>query len=73
MSKFVTSTKHIGFSPLQDRRQFPQRYYEYLDEFRSPDGPIFLKICGESVCNGISNDYLGVSLQSMRTSGDIFQ
>ncbi|KAH6765398.1 Serine carboxypeptidase S28 family protein [Perilla frutescens var. hirtella] len=47
------------FSPY-DRRQFAQRYYEYLDEFRAPDGPIFLKICGESACSGISNDYLGV-------------
>lgn len=47
------------FSPY-DRRQFAQRYYEYVDEFRVHDGPIFLKICGESVCSGISNDYLGV-------------
>ncbi|XP_075493243.1 putative serine protease EDA2 isoform X3 [Primulina tabacum] len=47
------------FSPY-DRRQFGQRYYEYLDNFRIPDGPIFLKICGESACDGIVNDYLGV-------------
>ncbi|KAL2906715.1 putative serine protease EDA2 [Bienertia sinuspersici] len=47
------------FSPY-DHRQFQQRYYEYLDYFRSPDGPIFLKICGESSCNGIVNDYLSV-------------
>ncbi|KAG9129902.1 hypothetical protein Leryth_007005 [Lithospermum erythrorhizon] len=47
------------FSPY-DHRQFPQRYYEYLDHFRMPNGPIFLKICGESACTGISNDYLGV-------------
>ncbi|CAA0839214.1 Serine carboxypeptidase S28 family protein [Striga hermonthica] len=47
------------FSPY-DHRQFKQRYYEYLDHFRAPDGPIFLKICGESTCNGIVNDYVGV-------------
>ncbi|XP_010271475.1 PREDICTED: probable serine protease EDA2 [Nelumbo nucifera] len=47
------------FSPL-DHRQFGQRYYEFLDYFRVPDGPIFLKICGESSCNGIPNDYTNV-------------
>lgn len=47
------------FSPY-DHRQFGQRYYEFLDHFRIPDGPIFMKICGESECKGISNDYLGV-------------
>ncbi|KAL3844694.1 hypothetical protein ACJIZ3_002097 [Penstemon smallii] len=47
------------FSPY-DHRLFGQRYYEYLDDFRTPDGPIFLKICGESACNGIPNDYIGV-------------
>lgn len=47
------------FSPY-DHRQFAQRYYEYLDHFLPPDGPIFLKICGESACNGISNDYINV-------------
>jgi len=39
-----------------------QRYYEFFDYFRVPDGPIFLKICGESSCNGIANDYISVSL-----------
>lgn len=47
------------FSPF-DHRQFKQRYYEFLDHFRPPDGPIFLKICGESSCNGIANDYISV-------------
>ncbi|KAH9609071.1 hypothetical protein KSS87_021831 [Heliosperma pusillum] len=47
------------FSPY-DHRQFEQRYYEYLDNFRSPNGPIFLKICGESACSGIVNDYINV-------------
>ncbi|KAK4585237.1 hypothetical protein RGQ29_022768 [Quercus rubra] len=47
------------FSPF-DHRQFQQRYYEFLDHFRLPDGPIFLKICGESSCNGITNDYISV-------------
>ncbi|ERN16345.1 probable serine protease EDA2 isoform X2 [Amborella trichopoda] len=47
------------FSPT-DHRVFEQRYYEYLDYFRVPDGPIFLMICGESTCNGIVNDYSAV-------------
>ncbi|KAG6766728.1 hypothetical protein POTOM_027899 [Populus tomentosa] len=45
---------------LQDHHKFQQRYYEFLDYFRMPDGPIFLKICGESSCDGIANDYIGV-------------
>ncbi|OWM66423.1 hypothetical protein CDL15_Pgr013640 [Punica granatum] len=47
------------FSPY-DHHQFAQRYYEFLDYFQMPDGPIFLKICGESACNGITNDYISV-------------
>ncbi|XAR73802.1 Prolyl oligopeptidase [Bertholletia excelsa] len=47
------------FSPY-DHRKFAQRYYEFLDDFRVPDGPIFLKICGESACSGIVNDYISV-------------
>ncbi|KAJ0097149.1 hypothetical protein Patl1_29049 [Pistacia atlantica] len=48
------------FSPY-DHRQFEQRYYEFLDYFRpAENGPIFLKICGESACNGITNDYISV-------------
>ncbi|KHN41677.1 Putative serine protease EDA2 [Glycine soja] len=47
------------FSPY-DHHQFRQRYYEFLDYFRIPDGPIFLVIGGEGPCNGITNDYIGV-------------
>ncbi|KAI5581401.1 hypothetical protein POPTR_007G015400v4 [Populus trichocarpa] len=47
------------YSPF-DHHKFQQRYYEFLDYFRVPDGPIFLKICGESSCDGIANDYIGV-------------
>ncbi|CAN6282506.1 unnamed protein product [Urochloa humidicola] len=47
------------FNPT-DHHQFKQRYYEFLDYYRAPNGPIFLKICGEASCNGISNDYLAV-------------
>ncbi|KAK9165267.1 hypothetical protein Scep_000458 [Stephania cephalantha] len=47
------------FSPY-DHRRFNQRYYEFVDHFRVPDGPIFLKICGESSCDGISNDYTSI-------------
>ena len=52
---------------LQDHRQFKQRYYEFLDYYRAPNGPIFLKICGEASCNGIGNDYLAVSLMSIQS------
>lgn len=45
------------FSPY-DHSKFQQRYYEYLDNFKIPDGPIFLIICGEAACGGISNDYI---------------
>ncbi|KAG8383412.1 hypothetical protein BUALT_Bualt04G0010100 [Buddleja alternifolia] len=58
------------FSPY-DHRQFGQRYYEYLDEFRAPDGPIFLRICGESACNGIANDYIKESLNVKRNKSNI--
>ncbi|KAK7376057.1 hypothetical protein VNO78_34907 [Psophocarpus tetragonolobus] len=47
------------FSPY-DHRQFRQRYYEFLDYFRIPDGPIFLLIGGEGTAKGIGNDYLAV-------------
>lgn len=46
---------------VQDHRQFKQRYYEFLDYYRAPNGPIFLYICGEASCNGIGNNYLAVS------------
>jgi hypothetical protein len=46
------------FSPT-DHRQFKQRYYEFAD-YHAGGGPVFLRICGESSCNGIPNDYLAV-------------
>ncbi|KAL9245658.1 hypothetical protein vseg_019283 [Gypsophila vaccaria] len=61
--KYLPTQQHLfnqtldHFSPF-DHRQFQQRYYEYLDNFRSPDGPIFLRICGEYACTGIPDDYL---------------
>ena len=51
----------VWLMQLQDHRQFKQRYYEFLDYHQKKDGPIFLKICGESACPGIANDYLSVS------------
>ncbi|CAL9156152.1 unnamed protein product, partial [Musa hybrid cultivar] len=47
------------FSPT-DHHKFRQRFYEFLDYYQVPKGPIFLKICGESACNGIVNDYTSV-------------
>ncbi|KAM3238819.1 putative serine protease EDA2 [Capsicum annuum] len=64
-SKYLTKEEHWfnqtldHFSPY-DHRTFGQRYYEFLDYFRFPDGPIFLKICGEAACSGIPNDYLSI-------------
>ncbi|WVZ23806.1 hypothetical protein V8G54_002350 [Vigna mungo] len=63
--KYLTNQEHWfdqtldHFSPY-DHRQFRQRYYEFLDYFRIPDGPIFLLIGGEGTSNGIANDYLAV-------------
>ncbi|XP_062205766.1 probable serine protease EDA2 isoform X2 [Phragmites australis] len=47
------------FSPT-DHRVFKQRYFEFLDYHRAPGGPVFLRICGESACDGIPNDYSAV-------------
>uniref|UniRef100_A0A0D9XLG2 Serine carboxypeptidase S28 family protein n=1 Tax=Leersia perrieri TaxID=77586 RepID=A0A0D9XLG2_9ORYZ len=49
------------FSPT-DRRQFKQRYFEFTDYHTGSagGGPVFLRICGESSCDGIPNDYLAV-------------
>ncbi|XP_044401384.1 probable serine protease EDA2 isoform X4 [Triticum aestivum] len=47
------------FSPT-DHRQFKQRYFEFLDYHDDPNGPVFLRICGESSCDGLPNDYLAV-------------
>lgn len=63
--KYLTNEVHWfnqtldHFSPY-DHRRFGQRYYEFLDYFRMPDGPLFLKICGEGSCDGIANDYISV-------------
>jgi len=46
---------------LQDHPEFRQRYYEFVEYFEIPDGPIFLVIGGESELTGIDNDYVGVS------------
>ncbi|XP_015582304.2 probable serine protease EDA2 isoform X2 [Ricinus communis] len=65
-SNTYLTTKELWFNQIldhyspYDHRRFQQRYYEYLDYFRAPGGPIFLKICGESSCNGIANDYISV-------------
>lgn len=56
----AVSCAYLVVAP-QDHHQFRQRYFEFLDYFRIPDGPIFLVIGGEGPCNGITNDYIGVS------------
>jgi len=53
---------------LQDQREFLQRYYEFVEYFDVPDGPIFLVIGGESELSGIENDYVAVSCKSWSTS-----
>ncbi|XP_010919395.1 probable serine protease EDA2 isoform X1 [Elaeis guineensis] len=63
-SAYLTKEEHWfnqtldHFSPI-DHLQFKQRFYEFLDYYQD-GGPIFLKICGESACNGIVNDYTSV-------------
>ncbi|OIT36458.1 putative serine protease eda2 [Nicotiana attenuata] len=57
--EFKHQPRHIA---AEDHRTFGQRYYEFLDYFRIPDGPIFLEICEESACNGIPNNYLSSNL-----------
>eukprot|EP00271_Cylindrocystis_brebissonii_P019786 TRINITY_DN6219_c0_g1_i1.p1 TRINITY_DN6219_c0_g1~~TRINITY_DN6219_c0_g1_i1.p1 ORF type:complete len:395 (+),score=48.02 TRINITY_DN6219_c0_g1_i1:41-1225(+) len=44
------------FSPT-DGRTFPVRYFESLEFWREPNGPIFLLVCGEYVCGGVGSDY----------------
>lgn len=44
------------FNP-QDNRTFQQRYYELIDNFVDPHGPIFLDICGEAECSGIFDSF----------------
>ncbi|CAA7022121.1 unnamed protein product [Microthlaspi erraticum] len=59
------------FSPY-DHRKFRQRYFEFMDYFRAPDGPVFMIICGEGPCSGIAKDYITKSLNVKlnRSSGD---
>ncbi|KAK5784647.1 hypothetical protein PVK06_039173 [Gossypium arboreum] len=57
-SSYYLTTKELWFDQTLDHYSPYQRYYEFIDYFQVPDGPIFLEICGESSCNGISNDYL---------------
>ncbi|KAJ3690305.1 hypothetical protein LUZ61_019469 [Rhynchospora tenuis] len=63
-SSYLTKDEHWfnqqldHFSPT-DHRQFKQRYFEFFDYYRA-DGPIFFRICGESACDGITNDYTAV-------------
>lgn len=47
------------FAP-ENSPKFAQRYFEFLDYFDAPHGPIFLIICGENICGGILNDYIAV-------------
>lgn len=54
--------------PVQDHRKFGQRFYEYVDYYQVAKGPVFLKICGESACKGIVNDYLSVSMMLLAIS-----
>eukprot|EP00249_Psilotum_nudum_P010141 c22358_g1_i2 orf=506-1972(-) len=61
-------SQRIDHFTLQDRRQFEQRYYEFVDFFEAPHGPIFLKICGESTCSGIPNDYMAVLARRFRAA-----
>ncbi|KAI5083291.1 hypothetical protein GOP47_0003034 [Adiantum capillus-veneris] len=52
----------------RDRSMFQQRYFEYLEFFDAPSGPVFLKICGESTCGGIANDYSAVLAKKFKAA-----
>eukprot|EP01029_Cantina_marsupialis_P008385 TRINITY_DN19866_c0_g1_i1.p1 TRINITY_DN19866_c0_g1~~TRINITY_DN19866_c0_g1_i1.p1 ORF type:complete len:512 (+),score=176.99 TRINITY_DN19866_c0_g1_i1:54-1589(+) len=41
---------------LTDNRTWKQRYFEIKDQFNSPDGPVFLHLCGEYTCKGVRED-----------------
>ncbi|KAJ8512526.1 hypothetical protein OPV22_002960 [Ensete ventricosum] len=47
------------FSPTSHSR-FKQRFYEVLDYYQAPNGPIFLIIGGESELDGIYHSYVSV-------------
>ncbi|MCO5563408.1 hypothetical protein L7F22_017050 [Adiantum nelumboides] len=47
------------FDP-QGSPKFRQRFFENLDFFNAPHGPIFLWICGEQTCQGTPNNYVTV-------------
>lgn len=57
---FLSKFKNFYLFFPQDNRKFRQRYYEYFDNFRAPDGPVFMIICGEGPCSGIAKDYMSV-------------
>ncbi|XP_010489503.1 PREDICTED: probable serine protease EDA2 isoform X2 [Camelina sativa] len=65
-SSYYLTTNELWFNQTldhyshYDHRKFRQRYYEFMDYFRAPDGPMFMIICGEGPCNGIANDYINV-------------
>ncbi|MCO5572592.1 hypothetical protein L7F22_026348 [Adiantum nelumboides] len=56
------------YGPFQNRHAFQQRYFEYLEFFDAPSGPVFLKICGESTCGGITNDYSAVLAKKFKAA-----
>eukprot|EP00243_Klebsormidium_subtile_P012519 TRINITY_DN768_c0_g1_i1.p1 TRINITY_DN768_c0_g1~~TRINITY_DN768_c0_g1_i1.p1 ORF type:complete len:480 (-),score=53.98 TRINITY_DN768_c0_g1_i1:196-1635(-) len=67
---FLTQTPRLfnqtrdHFSPISIGT-FPQRFYEFFDQFRPPNGPVFLLICGEAPCDGIPDDYLRVLAEKL--------
>ncbi|KAL1191913.1 putative serine protease EDA2 [Cardamine amara subsp. amara] len=73
-SSYYLTTNELWFNQTldhhspYDHRKFRQRYYEFLDYFRAPDGPIFMVICGEGPCNGIFNDYISVLAKKFEAS-----
>lgn len=47
---------------MQGHHKFQQRYYEFLDYYQAPKGPVFLVVCGEESCDGIYRSYIVVSV-----------
>ncbi|KAG6475057.1 hypothetical protein ZIOFF_064274 [Zingiber officinale] len=60
---FLTQKEHwfnqtLDHFSITGRHKFQQRYYEFLDHYQAPKGPVFLVVCGEESCDGIFRNYI---------------
>ncbi|XP_074561075.1 putative serine protease EDA2 [Curcuma longa] len=62
---FLTQKEHwfnqtLDHFSIAGHHKFQQRYYEFLDHYQAPKGPVFLVVCGEETCDGIYRSYIAV-------------